>query len=71
MIEEEPDRLCFFRGRPIFRNGGQIPPDVGVVSMVLGRRQAKEQVAEAVLRWLTEEMRYRDELKADLLQGFA
>ncbi|KND94830.1 hypothetical protein TOPH_00515 [Tolypocladium ophioglossoides CBS 100239] len=61
-IEPDDGMPNFFSGRPVFRYAECIPPGLGVVSGVLGKRQAKMQVAGKVLEWLQEEQRSRDEL---------
>ncbi|PNY27691.1 Uncharacterized protein TCAP_02384, partial [Tolypocladium capitatum] len=61
-IEPDDEMPNFFGGRPVFQHGGRVPPDLGVVSGVLGKRQAKIQMAEKVLEWLQGEQRSRTEI---------
>ncbi|POR34029.1 Uncharacterized protein TPAR_05694 [Tolypocladium paradoxum] len=61
-IEPDDGMPNFFSGRPVFQRGGRIPPDLGVVSGVLGKRQARMQMAEKVLEWLQEEERNREDI---------
>lgn len=49
----------FFRAWPVFAHADMVPPGLGVVINVLGKRQAKLQVAEKVLLWLEAEKRKR------------
>ena len=51
-VEPDEGMPNFFSGRPVFKNGRLVPPDLGVVSGVLGQRPAKRQMAEEVLDWL-------------------
>ncbi|RGP80643.1 hypothetical protein FLONG3_1247 [Fusarium longipes] len=52
---EEGDDI--WNGRPIFKNDGKIPPDMGVVTGIAGRQQAEELVAKKTLEWLEGEKR--------------
>ncbi|KAM4054711.1 hypothetical protein HRG_005534 [Hirsutella rhossiliensis] len=49
----------FFRGCPVFSPADMVPRDLGLVSGVLGKKQARLQVAEKVLEWLEAERRKR------------
>ena len=57
-IDPDEDMPNYFSGRPVFKSG-LMPPDLGVVSGVLGKRQAKMQIAEKVLEWLQKEQEGR------------
>ncbi|KAF4335635.1 hypothetical protein FBEOM_10512 [Fusarium beomiforme] len=50
-----------WNGRPIFRNDGRIPEDMGVVTGIVGRQQAENLVVEKVLEWLEREEKTRSE----------
>ncbi|PHH85993.1 hypothetical protein CDD83_10888 [Cordyceps sp. RAO-2017] len=52
----------FFRGRPVFSNAGFAPPALGLVAGVLGKRQAKMQIADQVLQWLEAEAKRKDDI---------
>ncbi|KAF4996901.1 hypothetical protein FGRMN_4222 [Fusarium graminum] len=41
-----------WKGRPVFRNDGRIPEDMGVVTGAMGKQEAEELVARKVLEWL-------------------
>ncbi|KAF4979386.1 hypothetical protein FDECE_18069 [Fusarium decemcellulare] len=60
-IERDGDALDTWQGRPIFRNDGRIPEDVGVVRGVVGRQQAEDAVAEKLLHWLEKEEQVKHE----------
>ncbi|RDA84516.1 hypothetical protein CP532_1498 [Ophiocordyceps camponoti-leonardi (nom. inval.)] len=52
-IEPDPELENFFHGRPVFsQSGGCVPADVAVVTGVLGKKQARVQVAANVFIWL-------------------
>ncbi|UNI14341.1 hypothetical protein JDV02_000978 [Purpureocillium takamizusanense] len=66
-IEPDPHMPNFFDGRAVFRSGGRTPPGgVGAVTAVLGKKQARVQVAEGVLEWLRGEQRARDAMVQSL-----
>lgn len=53
VVEPHPEMHGFFFGRAEFTGNGPKPPaGVGVVSGILGRKQAKEEIANRVLTWL-------------------
>ncbi|RDA92804.1 hypothetical protein CP533_0803 [Ophiocordyceps camponoti-saundersi (nom. inval.)] len=53
VIEPDGDLENFFRGRPVFSQSADcVPSGVAVVSGVLGKKQAKVQVAANVFLWL-------------------
>ena len=54
-IDEDSQRPNFFNGRPIFFSGVAVPNGLGVVNGVLGKKQAKLQIAEKVLLWMEQE----------------
>ncbi|KAG5941379.1 hypothetical protein E4U60_007914 [Claviceps pazoutovae] len=58
-IEPDPAGGDTFCGRPIFRNGGRVPLELGMVKGAESPSQAKMRVAEEVLTWLDEEMQRR------------
>ncbi|KAF9761992.1 hypothetical protein IL306_003609 [Fusarium sp. DS 682] len=60
-IEQHNEKENTWNGRPIFRNDGRIPEDMGVVTGVIGRQQAENSVAEKVLEWLEKEKKTRGE----------
>lgn len=64
----EPDESMpnFFNGSPVFSPGTCIPVGLGVVSGVLGKKQAKIMVAEQVYEWLQEEEGKRNATFRDL-----
>ncbi|KAH7272616.1 hypothetical protein MRS44_003127 [Fusarium solani] len=51
-----------WRGRPIFRNDGRIPENVGAVRGYADRQQAEDAVAEKVLEWLEQELLAKEAL---------
>lgn len=56
----EPEDLPnLYRGRAQFKLGTRAPDDLGLVKGVLGKNNAKVQVAEKVLVWLQMEMQAR------------
>ncbi|KAJ6446405.1 ATP-dependent RNA helicase [Purpureocillium lavendulum] len=66
-LDPDPEMPNFFDGRAVFRSGGRTPPPgVGAVTAVLGKKQARLQIAEGVLEWLREEHRARDALVQSL-----
>ncbi|KAG5922786.1 hypothetical protein E4U42_005264 [Claviceps africana] len=74
-IEPDPAGGDLFCGQPVFKNGGRIPHDLGFVSGVAGRAEAKRRIAEQVLAWAESEMQRRQSLyeslwgEAAMLQG--
>lgn len=70
-LEEDDEMPNFFSGRPVFKPGGRVPRDLGVVSGVLGKRHAKMQVAERVLEWLQGEEQRGDEFVESLWKNGA
>ncbi|KAM0434401.1 hypothetical protein ACHAPT_003497 [Fusarium lateritium] len=52
----EQDGDGTWRGRPVFRNDGRIPENMGVVSGFAERQQAEDAVAEKALEWLEQEL---------------
>ncbi|KJZ78937.1 hypothetical protein HIM_01710 [Hirsutella minnesotensis 3608] len=58
-VQPEGDLSNFFSGRATFSPGDLVPSGVGVVSGVLGKKQARLQSAEQVLEWLEGEARRR------------
>jgi hypothetical protein len=58
-IEPDPAGGDLFCGRPVFKNGVRIPPELGIVSGIAGQNQAKLKVAESVLEWLQSELKRR------------
>ncbi|KAG6022855.1 hypothetical protein E4U41_002145 [Claviceps citrina] len=59
----DPAGADLFCGRPVFKNGGHVPADLGVVSGVEGgQAQAKVRIAEKVLAWAEAELRKRQEI---------
>lgn len=65
-IEPDPAGGDYFCGRPIFKNGGRVPPDLGFVSGVAGLAQAKLRVAEEVLAWAEAELQRRQDIYQSL-----
>ncbi|QPH01869.1 hypothetical protein C2857_006072 [Epichloe festucae Fl1] len=65
-IEPDPAGGDYFSGRPIFKNGGRVPPDLGFVSGVAGLAQAKLRVAEEVLAWAETELQRRQDIYQSL-----
>ena len=60
-VDEDPLRPNFFNGRPIFFSGVAVPHGTGVVNGVLGKKQARLQIAEKVLVWMEQEHNKRME----------
>ncbi|KAL7798423.1 hypothetical protein V8C37DRAFT_367773 [Trichoderma ceciliae] len=58
-IGPDPDRPGCYAGRPIFKTGGRIPPDMGYVSGALSKGLAKELIAEEVLKFCNDELKRR------------
>lgn len=65
-IDQDPERPDMFCGRPIFKNGGRVPSQLGVVTGVAGSKHAKQQVAELVLVWLQTELQKRQDVYESL-----
>lgn len=57
--EENPGT---FAGRPVFKNNGRIPPDMGLIKGALTRGLAKEQIAEEVLKYCRTERKRKESL---------
>lgn len=55
--EESPG---LFAGKPVFKNNGRIPPDMGHVKGALTRALAKELMAEEVLKYCKTERKRRE-----------
>ncbi|RFU79943.1 hypothetical protein TARUN_2287 [Trichoderma arundinaceum] len=58
-IGPDPDEPGAFAGRPVFKNGGRIPADMGHVKGARSKGLAKELMAEAVLKFLRLELKRR------------
>ncbi|KAG5981298.1 hypothetical protein E4U55_003094 [Claviceps digitariae] len=61
-VEPDPAGGGLFCGRPIFKNGGRMPFDLGFVNGVEGQAQAKRRIAEKVLAWAEEELQRRQDI---------
>ncbi|KAG6013163.1 hypothetical protein E4U43_007463 [Claviceps pusilla] len=61
-VEPDPAGGNLFCGRPVFKNGGHVPFNLGFVSGVEGEAQAKRRVAEEVLAWAEGELRRRHDI---------
>lgn len=61
----EPEEMhSFFGRRAVFAHDSiVVPPGVAIVTGVLGKKQAKLQVADKVLKWLREELRRRGDVQ--------
>ncbi|KAI6766584.1 hypothetical protein HG531_011806 [Fusarium graminearum] len=57
LIRPAEEGSDLWNGRPIFRNDGTIPPEMGVVTGIAGRQQAEDLVVKKTLEWLQEEKR--------------
>ncbi|KAG5916759.1 hypothetical protein E4U53_004273, partial [Claviceps sorghi] len=68
-VEPDPAGGDLFCGRPVFKNGGRIPHDLGFVSGVPGQAQAKKRVADEVLAWAEGELQRRQDLYKSLWGG--
>ncbi|KAF4454591.1 hypothetical protein F53441_2934 [Fusarium austroafricanum] len=68
-IEQDNEEEDTWSGRPIFKNDGRIPEDVGVVTGVVGRQQAEILVAEKVLEWLEKEEKAKQDQVASILSS--
>jgi hypothetical protein len=62
LIQRAEDGSDIWNGRPIFKNDGKIPPEMGVVTGIAGRQQTEDMVAKRTLEWLQNERRIRYEL---------
>ncbi|KAG6004755.1 hypothetical protein E4U21_000785 [Claviceps maximensis] len=64
----EPDQAGadLFCGRPVFKNGGRVPINLGCVSGVKGQAQAKMRIAEEVLAWAEAELQRRQDIFQNL-----
>ncbi len=62
------DRPNFFSGRAEFPPASRVPDDVGVVADVLGKRQARIQIATKVLAWMEQEEARRQALSDGVLE---
>ncbi|EGX94336.1 hypothetical protein CCM_02607 [Cordyceps militaris CM01] len=61
------DRPSFFSGRAEFSVGSRVPDDIAVVRNVLGKKQARIQIAEQVLAWMEKEEMRRQQLVDGML----
>lgn len=68
LVEQELERPNFFGGRAEFAGGARVPLDVAVVAGVLGKEQARLQLAQKVLAWLLREDKARQDLADSLLR---
>ncbi|KAJ4141114.1 hypothetical protein NW768_000321 [Fusarium equiseti] len=66
-VERDDEEEDTWKGRPIFRHDGRIPPDTGVVTGVKGRQQAEDLVAQKTLEWLEGEKKSRDTLYEQII----
>ncbi|RFN47508.1 hypothetical protein FIE12Z_8254 [Fusarium flagelliforme] len=66
-IERDDEGEDTWKGWPVFRHDGRIPPDTGVVTGVKGRQQAEDLVAQKTLEWLEGEKKSRDKLYEQML----
>ena len=65
-IEPDPAGGNLFCGRPVFKNGGRVPLDLGVVSGVEGQKETKQRMAEILLPWLQRELQKRQDVYQSL-----
>ncbi|KAH6610366.1 hypothetical protein Trco_000386 [Trichoderma cornu-damae] len=63
-IGPDPNQPGCFAGKPIFPNGGRIPPNLGYVSGVSTKGQAKELIAEELLRFFKDQFKIRQDIVA-------
>ncbi|KAL6924820.1 hypothetical protein ACHAP8_000818 [Fusarium lateritium] len=56
-----------WNGRPIFKNDGKIPPEMGVVTGIAGRQQTEDMVAKRTLEWLQNEKHIRYKLYLEII----
>ena len=66
-VERDEEGEDAWKGRPMFRHDGRIPPDMGVVTGVKGRQQAEDLVAQKTLEWLEGEKKNRDMLYEQMI----
>ncbi|KAM0346883.1 hypothetical protein ACHAPU_005223 [Fusarium lateritium] len=69
----EPDNTAdgTWKGRPVFRNDGRIPEDMGVVTGVVGRQVVEDLVTQKVLEWLQAEEKLREEQYASIMNSIS
>lgn len=68
-LAQDPARPSFFSGRAEFSVASRVPQDIAVVKDVLGKRQARIQIAEQVLSWMEDEEARRQALVDGVLSG--
>ena len=67
LVEQDDEEKDTWKGRPVFRHDGRIPPDTGIVTGVKGRQQAEDLVAQKTLEWLEGEKKNRDKLYEQMI----
>lgn len=58
-VGPDPKAPGCYAGKPVFKNGGRIPPDLGHVEGALSKTLAKELIAEDVLKFLNSVLEQR------------
>lgn len=66
-LEQDPDRPNFFRGCAEFSVASRVPDGIAVVDNVLGKRQARIQIAEKVMDWMVREEATRQAMVSEIL----
>ncbi|PFH57395.1 hypothetical protein XA68_15128 [Ophiocordyceps unilateralis] len=69
VVEPDAELDMFFHARPVFSHGALVPAHVGLVTGVLGKKEARVQVAGKVLLWLEGQKKERATTFAHLFQG--
>ncbi|KAJ6784428.1 hypothetical protein PWT90_07065 [Aphanocladium album] len=68
-LTQDLNRPNFFSGRAEFSVASRVPDNIAVVQDVLGKKQARIQIAEQVLSWLENEEARRQAMVDELLSG--
>jgi len=65
-VEPDPAGRDLFCGRPVFKNGGRVPFNLGFVTGVEGQAQTKRRIAEELLAWAEGELQRRQDIFQNL-----